>query len=356
MSKFLKILIFLVIIFFLVDGFLFFRKKFPKTSQKIFTFLPRVTEKKEDEEKAFKWGVGVLPYPTNVYSDEVLDEVFKNAKDLGVKWVRLGWPPYKNLGDFEFFDKVVDKANEMGFFIVFTFDPDGGLLDLKEPENQGKEDGYKIAKHYKGKIKYYQMANEPAGTSIKSGGFSGLDKNSFDPKKYQKVSGWLKGVSKGIKEADPNAKRILTGHWLHVGFFEMINGEGIEYEIIGWDWDLENQDLTKIKNEGKEFNLIEALKKYNKELWIMEANSHEGSLKGEEVQANYIESFGKRIYETGDFKGFFVFTLIDEAHKQNTNEKLLGLVKIEKADGTFKIGAKKKAFYTYQDLIKSLKK
>ena len=307
------------------------------------------------EDNSFKWGVGINPYPNGVHTKEELDRVLKDAKELKVRWLRFGWPSFIAPDDFSYMDKIIPVVKKQGFNIVLGYDPQNKYQEFDNPYQTAYNETRNIATHYKNEIRYFQVGNEPAGSCVK-GSWPGLDEQSYDLDKCKKVIAWLKGASDGIKSVNPNAKILITGHWLHTGFFDMLVANEVNFDIIGWDCNgFSTTDITKIENGGKEYNLAEMLKSFNKELWITEINTEKGSLNSQKEQADFIAEFIKNIYNTKAFSGLFIFILHDEMHVQGTEDANLGLVKINKVGNTFTIGGKKEAFFTYQDIIENLK-
>jgi len=132
---------------------------------------------------------------------------YEALKKLGVKWQRImsptAWFRWKNIepekGKFVWYDKEVEKTISHGFQIMGTIGTNnywpewadrGGKPDLDEWENSV----FKIADHYKGKVKYWEIWNEPI--------------YEFKPPFYADM---MKRAARSIRRADPKAKIIGMG-------------------------------------------------------------------------------------------------------------------------------------------------
>lgn len=300
-------------------------------------------------QKDFKWGTGFDPYPNAQNTDEVLKQVISRAKELDIKWVKFGIPQWDD-ENFSTSTKVVEQCQQTGLRVVLGFQPTKSFLDYSDPYQAGYDQAYKIARKFPS-IQYFQIANEPASAAIKEN-WPGVDAQSFEQQKYQKVLKWLEGASAGVKKANRGAKKIITGHWTHVGFFKMLAEDKLDYDIIGWDWHQESPDLTKIDSQGKNLDLIEELKKLDKELWMTEAGIVGGSSNGEDKQADYLNKLANQVYNSQAFSGFFTFMLYDNLPRAEKNENNLGLVKLIQDDnGNWQLGQPKKAFEEYKNII-----
>ncbi|OGD65735.1 hypothetical protein A3F08_02955 [Candidatus Berkelbacteria bacterium RIFCSPHIGHO2_12_FULL_36_9] len=304
------------------------------------------------DENSFKWGIGFNPYPNNVVNDQTLNKTLDRAGELGVNWLRYEIPNYID-NPFVFTDPVINQAQKKGFKLLISFQPTQDYQDFSDSYQAGYEQANKIANHYKN-VNYFQLSNEPASGALKPN-WPGVDQDSYDIEKYKKIASWLKGAAKGINDANPKAEKIITGHWLHIGFFNLLINDNVDFEIIGWDWHQEDWNLTKVENQGKTYNLLEMLPKLKKDLWITEAGLYRGSLNGEDKQAEYISELAEQVYNSHLFKGFCTFMLYDEAHKQGTEDEGLGIIGLKKSNSSWQLGEKKKAFDAYQDVIKGNK-
>jgi len=330
----------------------------------------------------FVWGVQGGAYVLNQMKDayiiEHVESQIKSLKDLGVNTVRANLELKRQDSPFLITpqetanDDFIARLSQAGLDTVLVLDPD-------VPKTIGnanyEQEGYKLssyaAKRYKDKVKYYQVLNEVSGTIAKPGDYKGKvikGENSmeYSQERYDAVLGWAKGMIRGIRENDPNAKIVLCGHWIMYDIIGKLISDGINPDIIGWSWySPDGLDVTKREyNWGNYINLAEKLSEFKKDLWIIESNSDHGSYfdgkisaaEGEKKQADFISNFAKNVYDSKYFKGYFVFNLADSpvaVDMGSPQDAHWGLVEVKEINGDYKITKYKPAFYAYHDFILS---
>lgn len=131
--------------------------------------------------------VGVNPYGVNTFFEQEVEEwklrkSMEMLRDAGVKWVRQQMPwfdievPVKGqyvnpdgASTWDKYDRFIDLAREYGLNIVARLDapPDWSRVDnsvYNRPPDDLNDYGdfvYTFVKRYRGKVKYYQIWNEP---------------------------------------------------------------------------------------------------------------------------------------------------------------------------------------------------
>jgi hypothetical protein len=179
---------------------------------------------------------------TDVLASIPLDSELTRIRELGVKWIRVGfWPPYPSPGPLLWqqvlrapgvyvIDKDVDDyitgLADSGVNIVLTLSAGAGLNDTllgnsygkgwgvlgdTEPEwwfkTQQERDNFTdfarfMVQHFKGRIKYYEIWNEPnCGENI------GDPRGGITLDDYRSL---VKQVAVAIRQEDPEAK-IVAG-------------------------------------------------------------------------------------------------------------------------------------------------
>lgn len=203
-----------------------------------------------------------------------------------------------------------------------------------------------IATRFKGKVPYYQLANEASGVTIKQG-FPGNKISDYDETKYTHFKNIVKGLSDGVRAGDSDAQRIISSNWLGVGVMDKLIADKVDFEIIGWNWySLMGDDLTKTLDDGSILDIPAYLAHYNKRFWVVEINRDGGSFDGNMVaQATYLDTFAKNIAKRKNITGFFVFTLTDQCDILDQPVGRLGLISLSaNADKSCTITTKKPAF------------
>lgn len=276
-------------------------------------------------EPDFLWGVYANQYSLSDPDDggarpEVYAAMLDAIRDLGMTHIRTNYlfvdpadygevlPP-----DFEetLNDTWINAALKHGIQPIL-------ILDKGVDTYQASYDiGYKIASRYKGKIKYYQMVNEVNGAAIKPG-FPGRTMDDYEPAKYQAVKRRLAGLGDGIRAADPNAQRVITANWLGTAIIDQLIADGVEFEVLGWNWFSDmGPDLThKVLDDGMVLDIPGHFAYAGKKFWLTEVNRHGGSFEGtakggEAAQATWLADMAKTVATDGRISGFFAYTFTD---------------------------------------------
>jgi len=340
-------------------GLIFFKEFVVKKKIPVNTVDKKPSASAPDERLNIKWGVGLNLFALHILpGDRLTDWTIAKpqidlAKELGVSYVRIGIPDWAMNRQDELFLPAMRYIRSKGLHIVLGFDPTEGnptKMGSKDRFKDGYKWGNEIATRYKGLVEYYQLSNEVTGTAMKPS-WSGISEESFDQDKYKQILDWLKGASTGVGEADPEAKRVVTGHWLGFGFFDMAIRDGLEFEVIGWDWYGKDPDITNVKSDNKIYNIGDELSKFGKELWISETNYESGSRDGEDKQADYLSEFASNVIKDKRFSGFFPLYLTDVPTilRVDNHDGLVDVV--ISADKSVAIGHKKRAYYEYRKII-----
>ncbi len=302
----------------------------------------------------FLWGVTMQPAGLGRYIAEIWAMQVQVAKNLGVPYVRLSWD-YTNPAKFDYHDEVIKALEAQGIKIYLGFNPSIPLKNVKASYNDGLAWGYRIANYYKGKIKYYQLGNEQSIGALKGSEYSGENISDYDEINYQLAKEWLRGASDGIKRGDPSAYRVITGLWLGTGFFERLERDKIDYDIIGWDWFSDMGDISSKKMADGTF-LIDKLKSFNKPIFLAEINVRPEGENGqngpnEKNQADFLSKNADWAV-SANLRGFIVYQLFDNPNNPLGYTDFYGIVETEKSpSGSVVPGEARPAFYTYKDII-----
>ncbi len=293
----------------------------------------------------FHRGVLIRPYALGEYSKADLTSQILLAKELGASDVRANIEASAAIND-----DFVSIAIENGLNPILIIEP--SLPDFFN--NASYDKAYSLASEYairyKNKVKYYQLANEASGVNIKPS-YPGDKKTDYDDQKYAVFLSWIKGLSNGVFDNDPSAKRIITANWLGVGIIDRLVSDGVHFEIVGWNWyDDMGNTLVKKDSDQKTLNIPQYLSKYNKEFWVIELNRHKGTLDNDfSAQSTYLGNFINYAAEEKLISGIFIFPLTDMCSLLDKSEGRMGLVSINKKSASVcTLGDKKLAFTTVQ--------
>jgi len=306
------------------------------------------------DDESFLWGVTMRPTGLGKYSDSIWSKQLKVASNLGVKWVRIDWT-HDAEDEFTYHDNIIDYLKQFGLNVYLVIEPTGKFENVRNPYQDGYDNAYKIATHYKGQIKYYQIMNEASSNAIKGGTYSGEDESDYDATKYERTKEWLRGASEGIKKADANAQRVLTSQWTHTAFLDKLAQDNIEYDIIGWNW-FSDMGYLGDKKLSDGTLLIDKLKSFNKPVILAEINYRPEGVNGqngqpESKQADFIEKMAQWSVKTG-LKGFFVLELLDSPNSGKGYTDYYGIVGVTKSSsGAYIPDEPRQAYETYQKII-----
>lgn len=287
----------------------------------------------------YVWGITGHSKSRYDYSLTPLADQMQKGADLGIGYYRTGVTPVVQSGgtyDWTYMDEVIDTAYDKGLKVYLTI---YASLSLSPAVLEQRAEA--IAERYQGKIAYYQLGNENDLKCILGAQYDGSSPSHYDPVEYAEVRDKLQALSTGIRSGDPYAKRVINMTWKHTAFLEMLNDDGVEWEVTGLDW---------YSNMGSAASTLDKLQTYpQSEILIAEANTWYGTYtKTEQEQADYIvESANGFYYDApSKVKGYMVYELLDEpAH--SGGEGHYGLV--YNSGGV--IGPDKLAYGAYQGVI-----
>jgi len=340
---------------------------------------------KKVEESPYVFGVQCGAFTINKkiesYNEQNTVKKIQKLKELGVNTVRANFEmsvnqPFSITPYDDTNDRYITSLTDNDFDVLLVIDPNiPATIGKADYEKEGYNLASYISKRYKGKIKYYQIANEVSGTSVKPSDpdFKGrVFKDDFgleySVERYEAVRGWVKGMSRAIRENDPSAKIVLTGHWVLYEVVERLIADGVDFDVLGWAWyENDGDDITKRETpDGKNtINLGAELAKFKKTNWIIESNLEDGTFpKGskttktlEKDQADFIRNFVPNVINSGYFTGYFFFTLFDDpvaGEVAGEREAHWGLVEVKKVGDENVIVRNKPGFNAYKDAISSL--
>lgn len=306
------------------------------------------------KQNPFMWGVMTREASLQSYTLAYWNQELDYDTKLGVNWIKVDYDAHAG---YKRSVEMVQAAKAKKLNVLFQFAP-ADILATKDPYNDGYSLGQKLATKLKGQVIYYQLMSEPASTALKGAQFTGLNESDYDPAKYQTVMNWLKGASDGVRSADPKAQIVINDQWTHFAFFDMIARDGVKYDVLGWNW-FSDMGYLGDKTLDNGTKVFDKLKSFNKPIILTEVNERPDSVKGmnENAQSDFIQKmadFAKA--NKNAIKGFYVLELTDQAPTQTPTQKpeFYGLINFQKsADGTYTFGALKKAYTTYQTIIKT---
>jgi hypothetical protein len=213
------------------------------------------------------------------------------------------------------FDELLRLTTEKEIKILPVIKIDKQLADYSHTTEQAYSLGRKQANgfitKYGNSFDYYELGNEQENRILNKNA-NGMNVEDYDSQKFEVLVSYFKGMIDGIKTISPKAKIMITGGWLHWGYFEFLEQQKLDYDIISWHWYSNMGSMYKAKYGGG--NMIDSLKtKFNKPIWITEINKKDGSL-GEtyEEQAYWVEYFMGELHKQPNINAFILYELYDE--------------------------------------------
>jgi hypothetical protein len=175
---------------------------------------------------------GVNPYGINTFLEQEVEDwklhrTLRLLRDAGFKWIRQEFPwedieiegkgvfrdrrDGRDISSWEKYDHIVELAEEYGIEIIARLDnppawsraagTEAGTLAPPDAYNDYGDFVYAVVSRYKGRIKYYQIWNEP---NI----YPEWGEGPVDPEAYTEL---LKVGYARAKEADPEAVILSAG-------------------------------------------------------------------------------------------------------------------------------------------------
>ncbi len=313
---------------------------------------------KQDPNRAH-WGAVIRPFALDLPGQPTtwqkgIPEQLDLLKAMGGTLVRANVE-----SNLSVMDAVVNGARErdLDVLLILEVAGDNPVLSQSVKKEQlyqlGKDLGRDWASRYRGKVAYYQLANEVSGTAARRLEDTGptLDNRyslKFDRNRAERVAEYERGLADGVKAGDRSAKRMITGHWVLVDIIPYLIDKGVDFEIVGWDWYSDmgvNPAITEIDGQP-DLNLPDVFTKLGKEFWLAEVNKEAGSFKGTaKEQAEYLRDVATTVLTDDSIRGLIVHMLPDMAAEQGEDTGELGLVTVKKQpNGSWDFGDPKPAY------------
>lgn len=304
------------------------------------------------------WGVNGHPF--TAYPGVGFEDQLDYVRDLGMTSYRVN---ISSIMSAPALQKLVDIAKPRGIDILPVLTPSLSL------EKSSPEDLYKwahafavyLVSRFKDDIRVWELGNELENFAIiqpcemrddgtqyncdwgPAGGVGPLD--YFGPR-WAKVSAVLKGLSDGTKSVDPTIRKAIgTAGWGHLGAFERMKRDGIEWDISVWHMYGEDPEWA-----------FKKLAEYGKPIWVTEFNHPYGSRDGVIEQAKGIKKWMARLRELQPayrIEAAHIYELLDEPYWAPSFEAVMGLVRLDKdKNGGWKPGTPKPAYCAAKTFIR----
>ncbi|MFF0339797.1 twin-arginine translocation signal domain-containing protein [Kribbella sp. NPDC004875] len=265
------------------------------------------------------------------------------AASLGVGYYRVDFmiPTTDSAStDWSWYDAVLSAARQNGVQLMAILTVPDAIADADNGWIQSQVS--MLVARYAGQIPLYQIQNEMDGVCINGPGVDGSSINDYNPDRYAAVRDRMWAICDGVRASDSQAGRVVNMTWKHTGFLQLLNNDGLPYEVNGLDWYWGMDDLI---------NTLVVINRFQqREILITELNIADGTRSASEAdQANYIAGAVQQLRSLAPDKvhGVYIYELFDQP-AWDDSQAHYGLVRVN-SDGSW--GPHKQAFDTYHQII-----
>lgn len=269
------------------------------------------------ETKKFIWGINGHPVTNLDYVKTDLEQDLSLLKEHQFTFYRFELRTNQD-GQLrihsERFRELIENSTKYGIEIlpVFLINEFLGNYQISQEEayNRGYRQMKGFAESYGNYINYYALGNEQELRFLHAGS-EGINTTDYEYEKFKIVAAYLKGMDKGLKEVNPQAKTIInSAGWKHLGYYELLKQEEVPYDILGYHWYSKNDTYLFDFGMGRITDLL--YQKYQKPIWLTEINFTRGSYDSEEDQAEMMKKFIEDLYNQDHIEAFFIYELYDQ--------------------------------------------
>lgn len=325
----------------------------------------------EDLDACWFLGLSGHTLSEDIYRDIPMERQLDMLNELGATVYRVDSPFTSGRSDE--LDDLIAAAKKRNIQILLILYSPLGFFDDASPEvvrEAARASAFRLVSRYRDDIKYWALSNEPDDLAIYQPGDrmpggkrwrrdtpDGSKPSHYNTAKYEWARAAILGLGEGVREADPDAIRIVnSAGWLHYGFIERLVNDRVPFEILAWHWYSEMGDITSVGED--EFDLLSRLEEFGKPIWITEGNRREGGPPGQEKeQADYLADTIHRMASLFPrIRGYFVYELLDEPFFGPKNrESHYGLSQVGRGDrDQWVLGRKKEAFAAIAETMQAI--
>ncbi|WP_157017464.1 DUF4214 domain-containing protein [Mesorhizobium xinjiangense] len=305
------------------------------------------------------WGVNGHPF--TAYPGIDFERQLDYVRDLGMTSYRVN---ISDAGQAEALASLVEAGKARRVAILPVITPGNVDLDKDDPDalyRKAYDLAHSLASRFKDDIRVWELGNEMENHAIiqpcetrddgsqypcEWGPAGGTEASHYYGPRWVKVSAVLKGLSDGVEAADPEIRKAMgTAGWGHVGAFERMQADGIDWDISVWH----------IYGEDPEW-AFKTIAGYGRPIWVTEFNNPLGSQRSarqQEVGLKGIMTRLRRLQSEYDVEAAHIYELLDEPYWAPGPEAQMGLVEMTaKPDGGWRLGEPKPAYLAVRELIR----
>lgn len=307
------------------------------------------------------WGVNGHPF--TAYPGVSFEEQLALVEKLSMRWYRVNLHADHTTADFE---TLLGLAQARGITLLPILEPEGDF-DTDDAETiraLAYDHGRAMARRFAGRVPVWELSNELESYAIiqpcemrddgtrypcEWGPAGGVDALDYVGARWAKVSATLDGLSRGVADGDPSARRAAgAAGWGHLGMFERLVADGVAWDITVW------HDYQGVSDE-----YLGVLAGYGKPIWLTEFNAGSGGFASLEDNARMLGErmayYHARRARFG-IEAAFVYELLDETYWGDDFEARMGLFTlVEDGAGGWRVGPSKPAAAAVRDAIEALR-
>ncbi|MCK0197265.1 glycoside hydrolase family protein [Ancylobacter sp. 6x-1] len=310
------------------------------------------------------WGVN--GHPLVSYTGVTIDEQMDLIQHLGLRSYRVD---VTTIDQVDRLAALVEAGRKRGVSIlpVLVASDDLDTTDETTLHRDAFAFASALARRFASTIDVWELGNEMENYALlepcemrddgttypcewgTAGGMGPLD--YYGPR-YKKIAAVLRGLSEGVKEGNPAARRAIgSAGWGHLGIFDRYHADGIEWDISVWH--MYGQDPEPA---------FQRLAAFGKPIWVTEFNhpfdSTQNEADREAGQAKGIVHWMERLKAlsaTYRVEAAQIYELFDEAYWAPNPEAHMGLYRLTPRpdDGGWAPDAPKPAFHAVQQFLAS---
>ena len=309
----------------------------------------------------FAFGINGHPLMQAAYSYEppAAEEQFDLLDSLRTPWYRVDVIPDSAGVVDQRFVELARAAGRRGINLlpVLTVGPRAGA-SAPAAYAEGLAIGGGFALRYADRFSHIEAGNEMDKWPLASGsGGDGSSLSQYDPDSLAVVTAFLRGMTRGIRQAAPRVRIIINAAgWRHWAFFDALARDTVDYDIVGYHWYSDMGGIDQPIDGGK--SALDHLYDLHKDIWMTEVGYRPTVPDDSVGQGRWIADCVSDFYRFRRVKALFVYELYEQRDflvnpdSRDDPEALYGLVGCPD-DPSGCAGAKrpKPAFHAYRRAI-----
>ena len=304
------------------------------------------------------WGVNGHPF--TAYPGISYETQLDHIRDLGMKSYRVNISQLDHESALAHLVKLA-KQRDIQILPALTPPVDLAKTDPDTLYKQARAFAVHFVSRFKDDIRVWELGNEMEVFAIIRpcemqddgvqyncawGPAGGVGPLEYYGPRWAKVSAVLKGLSDGTKSVDPAIRKAIgTAGWGHVGAFERMKRDGIEWDISVWHMYGQDPEWA-----------FKTIAGFGKPIWITELNHPYGSQRSEVDQADGLRKTMMRLRELRAayrVEAAQIYELLDESYWAPDFEAYMGLVRLGKHGEKWAVSDTKPAYCVVKTMIHS---